>query len=319
MATMFDYRIQELYLSGKYSGKYINDLTTEVMAEYEAEISASNNKEELVYQLVIEKLGLHKGNVGSSNKTIDTAEIDNDIDAESKKKGRDVILVTHPNIFKTHGNEEFATYGRMQMVSHFEGITQQDWNNYIAKRGYVKSIINLMKDIQKDYPNEEILADRTIKSHTRKLKNSDKPMIKSEEKNGKSYYKLLNSIDGKYYIRIPYQQMRELVIVTNGSMLRLYTLVCSILRAKKCGYDKYHPITRSYLAECLGYSTDTDDAAKAIGTMLTALCKLGHLERIETTEIDKENNTYKSKYSYRRTTLEEWQEANKRGTIKNNI
>ena len=299
MATMFDYRIQELYLSGKYSGKYINDLTTEVMAEYEAEISASNNKENLVYQLVIEKLGPQEENVDPS-----------------KKKGRDVILVTHPDIFKTHGNEEFATYGRMQMVSHFEGTTQQDWNNYIAKRGYVKSIINLMKDIQKDYPNEEILADRTIKSHTRKLKNSDKPMIKSEEKNGKSYYKLLNSIDGKYYIRIPYQQMRELVIVTNGSMLRLYTLVCSILRAKKCGYDKYHPITRSYLAECLGYSTDTDDAAKAIGTMLTALCKLGHLERIETTEIDKENNTYKSKYSYRRTTLEEWQEANKRGTIK---
>ena len=308
MATKLDYRIQNLYLSGKYSGKYINDLTTEVMAEYEAEISASNNKDDLVYQLVIEKLGPQEGNVGSSEEILE--------DTESKKKGRGVLVVTHPDIFKTHGNEEFATYGRMQMVSHFDGTTQQDWNNYIAKRGYVKSIINLMEDIQKDYPNEEILADRTIKSHTRKLKNSDKPMIKPGEKNGKSYYKLLNSIDGKYYIRIPYQQMRELVIVTNGSMLRLYALVCSILRAEGCGYDKYYPITRSYLAECLGYSTNTDDAAKAIGTMLTALCKLGHLERIETTEIDKENNTYKSKYSYRRTTLEEWQEANKRGTIK---
>ena len=206
------------------------------------------------------------------------------------------------------------------MVSNFEGVTLDEWNNYIQKRGYVKLTIDLMEDIQRDYPNEKILTERTLKSHTKKLANSDKPMIKSEKHNGKSYYKLLNCVmvnsKPNYFVRIPYQQMRELVIVTNGNMLRLYALVCSILQAKGCGYDKYHPITRKYLAECLGYSANTDDSAKAIGTMLTALCKLGHLERIETTEIDKENNTYKSKYSYRRTTLEEWQEANKRGTIK---
>ena len=41
---------------------------------------------------------------------------------------------------------------------------------------------------------------------------------------------------------------------------------------------------------------------------------LGH-KRIETTEIDKENNTYKSKYSYRRTTLEEYKQAKRRGFV----
>ena len=50
--------------------------------------------------------------------------------------------------------------------------------------------------------------------------------------------------------------------------------------------------------------------------MLTALCKLGHLECLEETQISKDGNTYKTIHSYRRTTLAEWQEANKRGTIK---
>ena len=40
------------------------------------------------------------------------------------------------------------------------------------------------------------------------------------------------------------------------------------------------------------------------------------LDWLRPTEIDKENNTYKTKYSYRRTTLEEWKEAKNRGTIK---
>lgn len=306
MATKIDSKFMYLRFEHGLTEKQMNDLVNEVIASNELLLANSSNRDDLLYDLVVNRL----------TETTKEAETTKEVDTNSNRKEHDVIVVTHPDVIKANGNEEFASYGRMQMVSHFDGTTQQDWNNYIAKRGYAKSIINLMEDIQKDYPNEKILADRTIKSHTKKLINSDKPMVKSEKYNGKSYYKLLNSIDGKYFVRIPYQQMRELVIVTNGSMLRLYALVCSILKAEGCGYDKYHPITRKYLAECLGYSTNSNRCLDEIGTMLTALCNLGHLERLETTEIDKENNTYKTKYSYRRTTLREWQEAKKRGTIK---
>ena len=304
MSTLLDGKFMYLRFEHGLTEKQMNDLVNEVIASNEEKLANSSNRDSLLYDLVVNKL---TGTVKQA-------------DTNSNRKEYDVIVVTHPDFIKANGNEEFATYGRFKMVSNFEGVTLDEWNNYIQKRGYVKLTIDLMEDIQRDYPNEKILTERTLKSHTKKLANSDKPMIKSEKHNGKSYYKLLNCVmvnsKPNYFVRIPYQQMRELVIVTNGNMLRLYALVCSILQAKGCGYDKYHPITRKYLAECLGYSANTDDSAKAIGTMLTALCKLGHLERIETTEIDKENNTYKSKYSYRRTTLEEWQEANKRGTIK---
>lgn len=310
MNTVTNEAVYELQNKYNLNPLEVDQITTSFFATY-----GSNSSKELLEQHIKGYL-ITRGNTEAKKE----AETEKEVDTNSNGKGFNVIVITHPDFIKANGNEEFATYGRFKMVSNFEGVTLDEWNNYIQKRGYVKSIINLMEGIQRDYPNEKILTERTLKSHTKKLANSDKPMIKSEKHNGKSYYKLLNCVmvnsKPNYFVRIPYQQMRELVIVTNGNMLRLYALVCSILQAKGCGYDKYHPITRSYLAECLGYSTNTDDSAKAIGTMLTALCNLGHLERLETTEIDKENNTYKSKYSYRRTTLAEWQEAKKRGTIK---
>ena len=247
------------------------------------------------------------------------------VEAEAAKensngKEHDVIVITHPDVIKANGNKEFATYGAAKCISHFEGTTIDEWNNYILKRGCKKAIIDFLEDSKKSFPDGKVSNEKRIQRDFKKLIESDVPVVRVEEFNGKKYYKLLNCVmvDSKpnYFVRIPLQQMRELVVISNGNMLRLYALVCSILQAKKCGYDKYHPITRKYLAECLGYSTNTDDAAKTIGTMLTALCNLGHLERLEETRISDNGNTYKTVYKYRRTTLAEWQEAKNRGTIK---
>ena len=241
-------------------------------------------------------------------------------DENSNRKEFDVLVVTHPDVIKANGNKEFATYGAAKCISNFEGTTIEEWNNYILKRGCKKAIIDFLEDSKKSFPDGKVSNEKRIQRDFKKLIESDVPVVRVEEFNGKKYYKLLNCVmvnsKPNYFIRVPLQQMRELVVVSNGDMLRLYALVCSILQAKKCGYDKYHPITRKYLAGCLGYSTNTDDAAKVIGTMLTALCKLGHLECLEETRISDNGNTYKTIHSYRRTTLEEWQEANKRGTIK---
>ena len=300
MATQIDSKFMYLRFEHGLTEKQMNDLINEVIASNEEKLASSSNRDSLLYDLVVNRL---TGTV-------------KDQDTNSNRKEFDVLVVTHPDVIKEHGNEEFATYGRAKCISNFEGTTIEEWNNYILKRGCQNAILDFMEQAKKDFPNGKVPAKKTIQRHIKKLVESDVPLMKVEKYNGKVYYKLLNSIDGKYYIRIPYQQMRELVIVTNGHMLRLYALVCSILKAKGCGYDKYYPITRKYLAECLGYSTNSNRCLDEIGTMLTALCKLGHLERLETTEISKDGNTYKTIHKYRRTTLEEWQEANKRGTIK---
>ena len=306
MGTQLDSRF--IYLRFEYglTEAQLNDLVNKVIASNELLLAKSSNRDSLLYDLVVNKL----------TGTVKEAETTRETDKTSNRKEFDVLVVTHPNVIKAHGNEEFATYGRAKCISHYEGTTIDEWNNYILKRGCQNAVLDFMEQAKKDFPNGKVPAKKTIQRHIKKLVESDVPLMKVEKYNGKVYYKLLNCVEGHYYIRVPYAQMRELVIVTNGDMLRLYALVCSILQAKKCGYDKYHPITRKYLAECLGYSTNSERCLAEIGTMLTALCNLGHLERLETTEIDKENNTYKTKYSYRRTTLEEWKEAKNRGTIK---
>ena len=237
------------------------------------------------------------------------------IEENKEKKGHDVILVTHDDVIKAHGNEEYGTYGVYKTISHFDGTTIGEWNNYILKRGSQQAVIDFMEEAQKDFGGK-VPSKKTVQRHTKKLIDNKIPLVKIEEHNGKVYYKLMNSIDNKYYIRVPYPQMRELVTVTNGNMLRLYAAVCGILQYNKCGFTGYHPITRKYLAEKLGYDVNSENNLTNIGIMLRALCKLGHLECLEERRISDNGNTYKTIHSYRRTTLAEWQEANKRGTIK---
>ena len=307
--------IDKAFRESGLNDKQINEASTSFLSSY------GNHPTKEALESFIEGYLFNLRMMGmiSDNATVE-AETTKDQDTNSNRKEHDVIVITHPDVIKANGNKEFATYGAAKCISHFEGTTIEEWNNYILKRGCKKAIIDFLEDSKKSFPDGKVSNEKRIQRDFKKLIESDVPVVRVEEFNGKKYYKLLNCVmvDSKpnYFIRVPLQQMRELVVISNGNMLRLYALVCSILKAKKCGYDKYHPITRKYLAECLGYSTNSNRCLDEIGTMLTALCKLGHLERLETTEISKDGNTYKTIHSYRRTTLEEWQEANKRGTIK---
>ena len=310
MATKLDSKFMYLRFEHGLTETQLNDLVNEVIASNELLLANSSNRDSLLYDLVVNRL----------TETVKEAETTKEVDTNSNRKEFDVLVVTHPDIIKNIDGSTYSTYAGLKAISHFEGTTIDEWNNYILKRGCKKAIIDFLEDSKKSFPDGKVSNEKRIQRDFKKLIESDVPVVRVEEFNGKKYYKLLNCVmvnsKPNYFVRIPLQQMRELVVISNGNMLRLYALVCSILQAKKCGYDKYHPITRKYLAECLGYSTNSNRCLDEIGTMLTALCKLGHLECLEETRISDNGNTYKTIHSYRRTTLSEWQEANKRGTIK---
>ena len=65
----------------------------------------------------------------------------------------------------------------------------------------------------------------------------------------------------------------------------------------------------------MGLSTISENNLTSIGIMLTSLCNLGFLERLEEAQISNNGNTYKTIHSYRITTLDEYRQAKKRGTI----
>ena len=79
----------------------INDLVNEVITSNELLLTNSSNREDLLYDLVVNRL----------------TETGREADTNSNRKEFDVLVVTHPDVIKAHGNEEFATYGRAKCIN----------------------------------------------------------------------------------------------------------------------------------------------------------------------------------------------------------
>ena len=91
--------------------------------------------------------------------------------------------------------------------------------------------------------------------------------------------------------------------------MKLYAIMCYATNE-----TEYKPVTRSWLAEKMGLKVTSNDNLERIGTILTSLCNLGFLDRIEEVHINKDAKEYKTTYKYRITTYEEYKLAKRRGT-----
>ena len=299
MSTLLDGKFMYLRFEHGLTEKQMNDLINEVITSNELLLTKSSNRDSLLYDLVVNRL----------TGTVKEAETTKEVDTNSNRKEFDVLVVTHPDVIKNIDGSTYSTYAGLKAISHFEGLTLEEYNNYIQKRGAQKVLLDFMEEASKEFDGK-IPASRTVKRHVEKLINNNIPLIKVENYNNKVYYKLLNCIDGKYYVRIPYEKVRELVVSCTPNMMKLYAVMCYATNE-----TEYKPITRKWLAEKMGLSTISDNNIKAIGTMLTSLCNLGFLECLETTEISKDGNTYKTIHKYRITTLDEYKQAKKRGFV----
>ena len=234
----------------------------------------------------------------------------------NNSEGWYAVMVSHDDVIANYTDGAYRDYAGYKCISNFDGTKQSEFNNYIPKKGAQQTLINfMMGEANKEFKGK-IPSARTVKRHVKEMLENDIPLMKVEEYNGKVYYKFRNDIDGKYFVRIPFEQLRDLVICTNGKMIKLYVMVCAILQNNNCGTTKHHKITRSHLAEKLGLNPKNRELLGEVGQMLNGLCRLGYLECLEETRISEDGNSYKTIHSYRRLSLEEYREANKRGTIK---
>ena len=297
MATQLDGKFMYLRFEHGLTETQINDLVNEVIASNELLLTNSSNKDDLLYDLVVNRL------TGTTRE----AETTKEVDTTSNRKEFDVLVVTHPDVMENIDGSTYASYAGLKAISHFEGLTLEEYNNYIQKRGAQKVLLDFMEEASKEFDGK-VPAPSTVKKHIKKLIDNKIPLVKVENYEGKVYYKLLNSIDNKWYVRIPYEKVRELVISTNSNMMKLYSIMCYATNE-----TEYKPITRKWLAEKMGLSTISDNNIKAIGTMLTSLCNLGFLECLEEVSISPDGNEYKTIHKYRITTLNEYREAKRRG------
>ena len=297
MGTKIDSRFMYLRFEHGLTEAQMNSLVNEVVASNELLLANSSNREDLLYDLVVNRL----------TETTREAAAAKEVDTNSNRKGFDVLVVTHPDVMKNIDGSTYSTYAGLKAISHFEGLTLEEYNNYIQKRGAQKVLLDFMEEASKEFDGK-VPAPSTVKKHIKKLIDNKIPLVKVENYEGKVYYKLLNCIDNKWYVRIPYEKVRELVISTNSNMMKLYAIMCYATNE-----TEYKPITRSWLAEKMGLSTISDNNLKTIGTMLTSLCNLGFLKCLEEVSISPDGNEYKTIHKYRITTLNEYREAKRRG------
>ena len=300
MNTVTNEAVYELQNKYNLNPLEVDQITTSFFATY-----GSNSSKELLEQHI-------KGYLITRGNT----EAKKEAETNSNKKEFDVYMVSHDDVMASYTDGAFREYAGYKCINNFDGGGFDEWNNYIPKRGAQQKLIDfMMGEADKEFGGK-IPASRTVKRHVKEMLENDIPLMKVEKYNGKVYYKFRNCIDGKYFVRIPYEQLRDLVICTNGKMIKLYVMVCAILQNNDCGTTKHHKITRDHLAKKLGLNGKNEQLLSEIGKMLNGLCRLGFLECLETVETSKNGNTYKTIHSYRRLSLEEYREANKRGTIK---
>lgn len=246
-----------------------------------------------------------------------TAEAEQEANKEqeqiiNKEKEFCVMLPSHDVVI---GDKKFpySTYANLTLNSKFDPVKKD--GNYIYKNAIKKSIADFIEEAKEEFPNGKLPAPRTIEKHIKVMLKNDIPLLKVENSPNGVVYKLQPKIDNKYYVMIPYQKVRELVLCTNDNMLKLFVIL-----SYKCNTENYTTLDRKYFARKLGLADNSTKTLCSIGTMLDSLANLGFIEIEQTTRTDwdeKQGREIGKKInSYRLTTLAEYKEAKMRGKIK---
>lgn len=230
----------------------------------------------------------------------------------NKEKGFCVMLPSHDTVI---GDKKFpySTYANLTLNSKFDPVKKD--GNYIYKNAINKSIADFIEEAKDEFPNGKLPAPRTIEKHIKVMLKNDIPLLKVENSPNGVVYKLQPKIDNRYYVMIPYQQVRELVLSTNDNMLKLFVIL-----SYKCNTENYTTLDRKYFARKLGLADNSTKNLSSIGTMLNTLRKIGMIDIQQEirTDWDEEagREIGKKINSYRLTTLEEYKEANKIKRVK---
>ena len=232
---------------------------------------------------------------------------------ENNKDDICFMLTSHNDVIQ---NKTFPynTYAMLTINSNFNKNNKDEYKNFLYRDDIKKDIGDFLEEAKNDFPDGKIPAMKTVEKHIKTILSCDLPLVKIENSPNGVVYKLKADVDGKYYVRIPYVQVRELIVSTNKNMLKLFVILTYM-----CDTENYKKLDRKFLARQLGLSDNSDKTLKGIGTMTDSLMKLGFIDIQEEvkTEYDKETNKMKVKTinAYRICTLEEYKARGKKKRI----
>lgn len=237
----------------------------------------------------------------------------NGLDKQQNKDDICFMLTSHNDVIQDK-TFPYNTYAMLTINSNFNKNNKDEYKNFLYRDDIKKDIGDFLEEAKNDFPDGKIPAMKTVEKHIKTILSCDLPLVKIENSPNGVVYKLKADVDGKYYVRIPYVQVRELIVSTNKNMLKLFVILTYM-----CDTENYKKLDRKFLARQLGLSDNSDKTLKGIGTMTDSLMKLGFIDIQEEvkTEYDKETNKMKVKTinAYRICTLEEYKARGKKKRI----
>lgn len=228
---------------------------------------------------------------------------------ENNKDDICFMLTSHNDVIQDK-TFPYNTYAMLTINSNFNKNNKDEYKNFLYKDNIKKDIGDFLEEAKNDFPDGKIPSMKTVERHIKTLLACDLPLIKIENTPNGVAYKIKADIDGKYYVRIPYIQVRELLVSANKNILKLFVILTYM-----CDTESYTKIDRKFLARQLGISDSSTKMLDMISTMTNSLRKLGFIDIIQEikTEYDDETKKIKTKTinAYRLKTLDEYKEANK--------
>ena len=233
----------------------------------------------------------------------------NGLDKQQNKDDVCFMLTSHNEVIQDK-TFPYNTYAMLTINSNFNKNNKDEYKNFLYKDNIKKDIGDFLEEAKKDFPDGKIPSMKTVERHIKTLLACDLPLIKIENTPNGVAYKIKADIDGKYYVRIPYIQVRELLVSANKNILKLFVILTYM-----CDTESYTKIDRKFLARQLGISDSSTKMLDMISTMTNSLRKLGFIDIIQEikTEYNDETKKIKTKTinAYRLKTLDEYKEANK--------
>lgn len=192
---------------------------------------------------------------------------------------------------------------------NIEGVDNMGFTNYLYENKLDK-VIDHINELEVE-AGRKPTSKRTINNHIKSIIGTGYGLIELQNTPNGLVYKLKAEMEGGYYVKVPYCQIRELLIGSNKNMLRLYIFLKDYLKNAKQG--EFTTIDRSFIARSIGLSGNAGRLT-VISTMVNMLARLGYIEikKVNESYVDKDGNkAYRTINSYRIRTLEEWEAIKK--------
>ena len=296
MGTKIDSRFMYLRFEYGLTEAQLNDLVNEIIASNELLLANSSNRDDLLYDLVVNRL------TGTAKEAETTKEVD--------KNYIEYPLPAHNKVLRD-GKFKINTFTSMMTDSNknIEGVDNMGFTNYLYENKLDKVIAHI-NELEVE-AGKKPTSKRTINNHIKSIIGTGYGLIELQNTPNGLVYKLKAEIDGGYYVKIPYCQIRDLLVCANKNMLRLYIFLKDYLKNAKQG--EFTTIDRSFIARSIGLSGNAGRLT-VISTMVNGLARLGYIEikKVNESYVDKNGNkAYRTINSYRIRTLEEWEAIKK--------